>query len=285
LTLPRIWQDRPRGSLRPGWLGGFQRWKRGSMQVRQHYRASLLGHNPYYWLVARDRLKPYYVLWFLIGCALCWLILLAHNRRDMLEQEAFFATGLLLHTVFKVWIATEAGRQFFDDRKSSALELTLSTPLPVREILEGQFLALLRQFGPAIALVLVFDVVGMIIGARSRSSPGTEWLLGWAAMMLVFVVDVATLSALGMWQGLTVKRFSRAVAKSLFYVLALPWLIFFAALTYMAVARMSGLQSLGFVVGTYFVISLVLDLLLFVNASGNLTARFREIATQRFESL
>ena len=41
------------------------------------------------------------------------------------------------------------GRQFAEDRHSGALELVVSTPLGVKEILRGQWLALRRQFlGP-----------------------------------------------------------------------------------------------------------------------------------------
>lgn len=279
----RVWQDRPQ-TARAGFRAAFRRWKRGSVQVRTRHREALLGANPYYWLSARDRLKPYYVLWFLGGCAFFWLILWSYNRRDMIEQEAFLATALLVQTALKVWLASEAGRQFFDDRKNSALELTLSTPLPVREILEGEFLALFRQFGPAVALVLVFDVLGMIVAARRGFGADSEWLLTWVASIVVFLLDAATLAALGMWLGLSAKRFSRAMARNLFLVLILPWIIFFALIAYMAFSRLTSLNSLNFVIGIYFVISLLTDAVLFLNASGNLTARFRELATQRFDS-
>ena len=93
-------------------------------------------------------MRPLYVLGFLFAVALVWLVLYLYNGNDMLEQESIFLTALFLHTAMKIWLASEAGRQFFDDRKNNALELTLSTPLPVREILEGEFLALFRQFGP-----------------------------------------------------------------------------------------------------------------------------------------
>ncbi len=243
----RVWQDRPQAA-RVGLRAAFRRWKRGSTEVRIRHREALLRSNPYYWLSARDRLKPYYVLWFLGGCALCWLVLWAYNHRDMLEQEAFLATALLVQTALKVWLASEAGRQFFDDRKNNALELTLSTPLPVREILEGEFLALFRQFGPAVAIVLIFDVLGMVVAARHGFGGDSEWLLTWVASIVIFLLDAATLAALGMWLGLTAKRFSRAMARNLFLVLILPWIIFFALIAYMAFSRLTSLNSLNFVI-------------------------------------
>src|SRR5256885_8919754 len=41
----------------------------------------------------------------------------------------------------KGWFASEVGRQLAEERKRGALELLLSTPLTVKEILRGQRLA------------------------------------------------------------------------------------------------------------------------------------------------
>jgi hypothetical protein len=170
----RIWQDRPATATRTGLLGKFGEWKRGSPGKQRRYRENLLGVNAYYWLAARDRSKPYYVGLFLAICAAIWFVLWLYNGRDMLEQGTFFVCAAFLHLALKVWVAAEAGRQFAEDRRCSALELTLSTPLPVREILEGQFLGLLRQFGIPIAAILLFDLTGMIVGARLRLWPGSR---------------------------------------------------------------------------------------------------------------
>ena len=284
IVVRRVWQDRVSGGAAIGWRRKFQLWKRGVPKLRKAYRDKLLGVNPYYWLTARDRFKPYYVLWFLCGCGAFWALLWSYNKRDMLEQEVFFACAMVLHTALKVWVAAEAGRQFSEDRKSSALELTLSTPIQVKEILEGQFLGLLRQFGLPIGAVLLFDVIGMVLGARMRMGADTDAVLMWVAMMIIFVIDAVTIATFGMWLGLTARRSSRAIAQTLFYVLCLPWLILFGMFTYMMLVRFSGPDSMAFFVGTYFVVSLAVDFVLFLKASGNLTSRFREVATQRFDT-
>jgi len=282
--ISRVWHDRPEGGTKAGFREALRRWVRGSPSVRKKHREALLGANAYYWLSGRDRLKPYYVLWFLGCCALFWLVLWSYNGREMLQNEAFITIALLLHTALKVWLASEAGRQFFDDRKNNALELTLSTPLPVRDILEGEFLALFRQFGPAVGIVLIFDVLGMIVTARTRFSADSEWLLTWIAGIIIFIVDGATIAAFGMWLGLTAKRFSRAIAWNLFLVLMLPWIIFFVLIAYMTFSRLPSVSSLNFIIGIYFVISLLTDAVLFTNAAGNMGSRFRELATQQFDS-
>jgi ABC-type transport system involved in multi-copper enzyme maturation permease subunit len=283
-VVKRVWQDRVAGAAAVGWRKKIQTWKRGLPAVRNRYREKLLSVNPYYWLTARDRFKPYYVLWFLAACAVFWVFLWAYNGSDMLEQATFFACAIVLHTAMKVWMAAEAGRQFSEDRRSSALELTLSTPLPVKEILEGQFLGLLRQFGLPIGAILLFDLIGMVLGARMRMGADSDAVLMWVASMIVFILDVVTIATFGMWLGLTAKRSSRAIAQLLFYVICLPWLILFGMLTYMMLVRFSAAESMAFFVGAYFVVSLAVDFVLFLRASGNLTSRFREVATQRFDS-
>ena len=285
VVVRRGWQDRPADLAGANRWQRFKHWLRGSAQKRDRYRRRLLGISPYFWLAARDRRKPYYVGIFLAGCGLFWLGLWYYNPREMLEQEAFFICAVVLHIVLKYWIATEAGRQLYDDRRNSGLELTLSTPLQVKEILEGQFLALVRQFGWALGGIILFDIAGMIVGARRQTyGAETEAVLGWVAIMIILLVDAATIAAVGMWLGLTSKRSSRAVAQTIGFVLFLPWLIMIGLLTYMAIVRFSNLDSLNFFIGSYFVVSIVTDLALFLWASNNLTRRFREVAVQRFDS-
>jgi ABC-type transport system involved in cytochrome c biogenesis permease component len=283
LIVPRVWQDRSASGTAIGWREKIRRWMRGSPKVLQWYRSSLLGVNPYFWLCARDRLKPYYGLALLLGCAVLWLLLWYFNGKDMLGQEVFFVTTVLLHTIFRTWLASESGRQFYEDRKSGALELALCTPLPVREILEGQLMALLRQFGPAIGVTLIFDLAGMIIGARMRSGHDPEWILTWVAIIIIFLVDAVTIATLGMWYGLFLKRATRAVAQMLFLVLLLPWIVFIGLITFISVTNAYSGGSSNFLIGSYFVVSLVTDLILFLMASGNLTSRFREMAARRFD--
>ena len=134
------------------------------------------------------------------------------------------------------------------------------------------------------SVILPYHEVHRMAG-RSKYSLGKMFRLAMDATAdAIFLVDLATIAALGMWLGLTTRRFSRSIARVLFSVLALPWIIFFVLIAGMAFTRLPSLNSLNFVIGMYFVISLLTDLFLFLNASGSLTSRFREIATQKFDS-
>lgn len=285
VIVPRVWQDRPAVGAKLKWSEKWRRWRIGSPEKRLEYRRHLLKVNPFYWLSSRDRLKPLYLFFFLSGFALFWFIMYVREGDDMLDQGSFFLTAIFLHMVIKIWLCSESGRLFAEDKKSGALELTLSTPLSVREILEGQFLGLLRQFGLAAGIILLADVIMMVLGARLHAHAGdSNWVLMSFAGILVLVMDLFTIPTLGMWLALTAKRASRAALLTGFYILILPWLILFGFLTFVALVKFTGIESVQFVVGAYFVISLIIDLLFFLWASGNLISKFREVVTERFDA-
>ena len=283
--VPRVWQDKPAAAGSKKWKERWREWRNGSAAQRRSYREQLLKVTPFYWLSSRDRLKPVYLLLVLAVAALVWMGLWwKEGTHQMIDQGTFVLTALILHTVLKVWLCSEATRLFAEDKKSGALELTLSTPLTVREILEGQFLGLLRQFGPATGIILLLDILMMVVGAQRGSGSGdSSWVIMCFAGILVLVLDLFTLPTLGMWLALTSKRASRAALLTGFYILLLPWLILLGFVTFVMLARFSGIESFEFFIGAYFVISLMVDLLFFLWASGNLTSRFREVVTGRFD--
>jgi len=281
-----VWQDRPKVGKAFRRQLKLEKLKLGTVRARKEYREKLLNVNAFYWLSARDRFKPLYVFGFLLVVAITWLRLFLYNGRDMVQQETFFLVAICLHTVMKIWVASESGRRFAEDRKSGALELTLSTPLTVREILEGQFFALVRQFGGAIGIILLFDLMALMIGARMQlSSTDSDWMLTCIAGMIVLVVDLFTIATLGMWLGLASKRASRAVGMTLFFIIVMPWLGLFGLITFLSFVRMPMLESKSFelMVGAYFILSVGVDSFFFVRASTRLTSKFREIATTRFD--
>jgi hypothetical protein len=246
----------------------------------------LLDVNPFFWLSSRDRRKPLYVWSWLALTTLLWLGLFLKNRRSMIDPVVFFMTAFLLHFWIKVWVASEAGKQISQDKRTGALELLVSTPLTTRQILEGQFLALVRQFGWPILAILALDFIMMLHGARDGGGRGSdsEWVMICLAMIIIFIADLFVLATVSMWLGLIGKRSSRAFTKTLFYILAIPWILFFAFLTLVSltVSGMAG-DSGGGLIGAWFVISALVDVFLYAWASGNLSSKFREIVTQRFD--
>ena len=68
--------------------------------------------------------------------------------------------------VLFVWITSQAALCFAEARRSGALELLLSTPLTVADILRGQWLAIRRLFLLPFLLALTFNVVSVYVGLK-----------------------------------------------------------------------------------------------------------------------
>lgn len=285
LIVPRTWQDK---AATPGALRRRMFWNRlghGSSEWRQKVRQRLLAINPFLWLAGRDRMKRFSVWAFLGLGVLIWAAgLLSDSRRDWTDNIAYFWTAIIAHTVLKVWLVTEATRRFSADRQSGALELLLATPIQVKEIVRGQWLALERQFAGPMFVVLLVDFVFVMAMRRESSS---VWFL--VILMVVFAADMVTLAWVGMWRGLNSRRSNRAAAGAMARVLILPWVLFGILCIFIAVfgkhisnAPGAWDEKFFFVLGA--VIALGIDLLFGLPARSRLLSEFRTVATTRFET-
>lgn len=283
LIVPRTWQDRALSVEAVRRRERFNRLQLGSPGGRRSFRARLLQINPFYWLVARHRMKPFAVWTFIAVGGLIWAIGLAVNAQDWQDEAAYILTGLIAHTVIKFWLASEATRRFSLDRQSGALELLLSTPISVKEILRGQWLGLERQFAGPVFVILLVDFIFLLAG-RNESALVTTWIVG----MVIFITDLITLAWLGMWRGLNSQHPNRAAAATLARILFLPWGVFLLLVTLAGLSDLFGFGGSSIQLDEktpiilWGVISLVVDILFCLKARRNLLTRFRGAATQRF---
>jgi ABC-type transport system involved in multi-copper enzyme maturation permease subunit len=221
---PRVWQDKPAG--RSLGLGTRLEFWAFDPEERRAFRARLLAQNPYFWLAARARLRPALV-WAAFAVASClWLAGLAKEHRDWLDPFNCFLSCGLLNGLVKVWLAVESGRQLAEDRHAATLEAILTTPLSVREILKGQFLALQRQFlGPlAVTLAVFLLAVPVTLSHSMDEESRALWVSVYAAAMISLVADAAALHWIGMWLALKARNSQRAILGAIARVLLLPWI-------------------------------------------------------------
>jgi hypothetical protein len=283
LLVRNVWQDRPdEGGIRL-WRQQWRAWRQAGRPARTEWRRRLLEINPLSWLAGRDRFRPAYVFAFLLGGCVVWFWLYRKNGSAMRDPTVLVLTAYLVHLVIKSWLAAEACRSLSEDRRSGALELVLSTPLTVDEILEGHIRALERQFAWPVALILLADMAMLSAGMSGQiMAPANDWMLLWIALVVTFVADLYTIAWVGLWLSLTSKRSSRAVSATLARVLVLPWALFFLALTALASIQWQGdFGEFGILI-LAFTISLFNAALFFTWARTNLRARFRIEATQPF---
>jgi hypothetical protein len=211
---------------------------------------------------------------------------LAKWHREWLNGFVYVLTGIVLNIIFKAWVASEAGRQIAEDRKIGALELLLSTPLTVREIFQGQLLALKRQFlGP---LFLTLAVAGIFLWAGLQD-PGMEeeratWRLGWIGGMAMFVMDLAALYWVGMWQALIAKNPNRAASGGVARIIILPPVIWAMIVLVAFLSSLSGGESPtpNFLLGLWLGLSVVTDVYFSLRARHRLLTEFRIAAAQRY---
>jgi ABC-type transport system involved in cytochrome c biogenesis permease component len=283
-VVPRTWQDRPLSAAalrRRQKLQGF-----GAAPVERQVgsRRQRLAINPVFWLVTRGRLKMIAVWGALALGAFIWMLGLIWDPSDWRDEFPYVLTALIAHTLLRTWLVTEACRQFSLDRQSGALELLLSTPLPAREIVRGQVLGLEKQFAGPIFAVLLVDVVFLLAGPRNEG-----WTALWLLGMIVFLADVFALAWMGMWRGLNSRRPNRAASAALLRVLVLPWILIGLIATAIEVLNLDrylvggNWGDYGFPL-LYLVVSLGVDALFGLPARSRLLQRFREVATQRYET-
>jgi ABC-type Na+ efflux pump permease subunit len=173
-----------------------------------------------------------------------------------------------------------------EDRRHGALELLLSTPLTVRDLLRGQLLALKRQFLGPVALVLVVFLLFMIasVSEMTWEEDRAAWVLFWAAAMMTLVADLASLYWVGMWQGLTAKNLNRATSASLARILVLPCIGFALVSLVLSLVALNRDVNLGpkFFVGVWVGLSLAADVGFGAWARHKLLTELRLAAAERY---
>jgi ABC-type transport system involved in multi-copper enzyme maturation permease subunit len=275
--LPRVWREGAGGRLALAWRQRWQRWSYRNAAARAGFRRRVLELNPVQWLAGRHRLKRR-LLWSFYGLAAAvWLVVLLVSDRSKYDLALTFAAALLFQSPFKWLVASEASWRWFEDRRNGALELLLTTPLSVRDILAGQMRALRSLFLFPVACLLAVETLALVVGAGpSESQRGVALMLG--VVILVFVWDLHALSWLGTWLGLVRTKPMRAFFAAVFWVLILPWLIFLA---FMLVApSLSDLdQAIVFLTPCALINSVS-----YVTARRNLYAKLRLVAAGQLEA-
>ena len=280
----RAWQDRASTAARSRWAARQQDWRYGAGLLRQQRRQRLLDTNPILWLNGRNRLKRIHVLAALGGLALLWLWLAWDYPRAMFDPSVYLVTAYLAHLLLKLWVASESTRLLGEDRRTGALELVLSTPLSVDQVLEGNMLALEQQFTWPVTIVLCADAAMLVGGSVDQFLYGsTGWVLMSLGMLIVFIADLYALSWVGLWLGLTSRSANRAFRGAISRVLVLPWIVFIVGLSLVATARWQTFEPSenGLLIAA-FLISTAADVFFFFWARNNLRQHFRLAAAHQF---
>jgi len=285
--LPRIWQDRPAEKGKSRFRDRWHTWAYGNPAKRKALRKRLLDINPFLWLASRAWFKPI-TAWIGIGIiAVWWFSVRAFLDSGWHDELLSFTTALLLNSLLKLWVGVEAGQRLADDQKIGALELLLSTPLTVRDILRGQFLALRRQFlGPLIFVVAVELGLTFAVASHSQLYAARTRAFGEASLLLL-AADLAALCWVAIASALTAKNPNQASVNNILRILILPWVAWLTIITITNVWLMlHGSKEPGweFYLHLWVWLGLLADAAFGLPAWWRVRTRFRELALQRISS-
>ena len=284
--LPKAWQDEPavKGG-RSGWWKAFKRaLNYGGAFGRTAFRKYALDRNAYFWLTARERLKPAHVWAFLATAVVWWLCGWAGLGSTWLDESSCVVMALLLIVTLKFWVTVEAGQRLAADREIGSMELLLCTALTADDYVQGQIVALRRQFvRPLIAAAMAsFGMMAIALAQRSNSG----WF-PWVAGIVLLPADIAALSLDGMWTSLTCKTHTRATLTTVMRIMVLPWVGVGLVEVVLAGLRLMeyidpDTSTTNLLVGAWFLFGVGVDVVFGLRAWQKLHSEFREAAMQRY---
>lgn len=282
LALPRSWQDRGARSARWGLSAGLKRLRFPRPGMADRFRGRLLDVNPVLWLSARHWIRGWLVWWVLIGVLVSfvgfgWEVSRGDDSSGTMMAFLIWS-ALVIHLVLKSWMANESPRQFLEDRANGAMELLLTTSLTDREILEGRWRALRRQFlGPMVA-ALVLDSVLFLLAVTIEPG-GLSYSLGFVLLSMVFLVlDLWAIGWLGLWTG--VSGGGRSAASSVMVrIVVLPVVVWIPLMAMSAVGGGGGEGGMAFAL--WALVGTLNSVVWGAWSRSQIDERFREMAIRR----
>jgi ABC-type transport system involved in multi-copper enzyme maturation permease subunit len=190
----------------------YHEFRFGPSSHRARTRQGLLDSNPLYWLAHRDRVSS-------IGLtALCIIILIAAQFFGVAQLGLFISSLAILFRM-----AHASSHAISEDQKNGALELLLSSTLPVREILGGLNRAMFRRFLLPVGVVIVWPWLFIV----PKSDHLFKTLLICSSVLLLMTWEA--LSWVGAWFALRRKP-TAAAWTALAVVVLPPWLIWLVSI-------------------------------------------------------
>lgn len=226
VMLPRVWREDPseKPVTRSWWLRfGYTRgWKRAFRRR--------LDINPVFAASARSR-WPHFVFWILVTLVainVYWIAVGSRKNPAAFQFHQNFAYALIFTN--RVWITVMACHFFLEARRTGALELLLTSPLPVRTLLRGHRRSLWQYFfWPIFAIGLLH--VAYVLANWQATQPRTfaagsmlpYYVISAANSYVSFLTDVFALCAVGAWLSLSLRKAGLALLLTFAFVILIPW--------------------------------------------------------------
>lgn len=225
LILPSVWQDKPTG----------RKTSPQSEITRSRESKSkngvLLDRNPVAWLFFSARASRQIQLAHWIGGSLACFGMFAINfvrpsygTNIPTGTEAILPGIIILILVIltSLFVANESSRNLAEAKSNGALEMILSTPVTVPQIISGQWLALRPALIAAVTILTGAAILGSVYAIAVQAHFGIFLLL---KSITQSILGFLAAGWAGMWMALTSKTPARAFFKTILVGLILPHLI------------------------------------------------------------
>ncbi len=291
---PRIWQEKAEAAVSS--TGFFQRWRFGSRNARLAFRRKYLDRDPIAWIVLRDRWLPR-VIWM-------FTFIMIVPRIALLLGSYIFGSSLggsyvsiiilsysqtLLAFFQQLFIAMLACRFLATSRSAGALELLLVTPISARQMVRGQLAAMWKALAFPLITISAVYLFYVAVSLVPRAGSSSQYSAFYGVVMIVPSLvqpftDAAGLTLFGMWMGLTNRKSSAAISKTMIYGWLLPlFALWFIQLLfqYLMVSRSgAGLRAVLMLNTASIILYLGKDAFFIFWSWNRLTTRFRAAAAE-----
>jgi len=295
---PRCWQEKPPAGARLSIKQRWAQWCYGAPRARAVRRTAALDVNPFFWRATRNRLRPL-VPWVFI-------IFTFGIPAAILLSTGFSPPGFYVFLVFtlvfwylapKIWIAREATRTLSSERAEGTLEMVLSTPLSIHEIIRGQWMGLRRCYMVAVIFPVVMSLTLIVM---INFVPSARWLrdIPYATTFLIsgtimFLTDCVALGWVGMWCAVKTGNAKAAGRITSSRVISYPTVLIvlslfiltvyseaFAAMGWPRIPGGSPLANPRLVIGLWVFIGLACDIVVIKTSRALLYREFRTIVEE-----
>src|SRR6266478_169746 len=131
VLIPRAWQEKTSRTAAPIMSWAYA-WKYGGPRRRASLRRKLIEKNPVLWLACRERWQSVGIWVMALAATGVFFVLLTKLDSDTWMAWRFIG-GVFMLAVY-LWAASQACRFFVEARRSGLIELLLSSPVTVPEI-------------------------------------------------------------------------------------------------------------------------------------------------------
>ena len=234
LIVPRTWRERRSAARVTSTSSWGYLWRYGSRRRRASLRRKLIGRNAVLWLACRERWQSLgaWAMAFVAAGAFCGLLIGgAYITPECWIVWSSFSWALIL--LLYLWAASQACRFFIEARRSGLIELLMAAPVSVRDIVDGQWRALVRLFGVPLVLLLAVQLAGSYFAAtrsmglvpapaRGMAPTLAITLVGAGTSVVIVAANLVAICWFGMWMGMTSKSNNLATLKTLVFVQVIP---------------------------------------------------------------